>query len=88
MTLKKTRNLEDSRSALPSRLFGTAPVLDEYTVIYTASDLTELRTGSLQRTNIYDHIMMLCLETGVNCTKASYLTKLLNCNCPYQLSLE
>lgn len=69
-TLKKRRNLEDSRSVLTSRLFGTAPVLDEYTVIYTASDLTELRTGSLQRTDIQDHVMMLCLETGINCTNA------------------
>lgn len=63
-------NLVDSHFVLISRLFGTAHVLDEYAVIYIASDFTKLHRSSQHSTSIQDHIMTLCLETGINCTSA------------------
>ena len=50
--LKKTCNLEDSHLVLTSGLFGTARVLDEYTVIYIASDFTKLHTRNLHSKTI------------------------------------
>lgn len=88
-------NLVDSHFVLISRLFGTAHVLDEYAVIYIASDFTKLHRSSQHSTSIQDHIMTLCLETGINCTSARKyerqalrLRKLLNHSSPQQLSLE